>query len=584
MRLGGVSVSLSALLLCFCLIGSVVAQQSPPPTVAMYVSRRLGYLAQNAAFGAQVTEYLNINAMYPPKDEPNLCLYPKSLKNLTSNTQLNSTSAPIAFVIGESTVPGCTPEHQAMVALKIQKSVTSSLQYLIIYGNNASDNNALQILYPDSATGGSTSGGNSNYTDDAFANPNPDFSTLTILYVNYLTGVDIQQQFAFRSEWWNVDPHFGNTKNLGWSFFFRVGPYDSNPNATSSSGPTDSFYWFRIVLFTLLIVSPCCRAGYLWYAAGGRLQFRRDENGRIIGIQYIPPSRHWLTSGMIPSRLEHVSNTLTEEKFNQLPEISYVPRPGDEADGEHHRDRANDLEGNQGNDYEDEQNHGAPEQSFVLEFGTDFEKESAGDAHPPDVEEGVVSNETDETRADPSTSPGATRATARAFGLRTSSRFSRSTVNAPSSTLTTNCTMCSICIDDFEAGERLILLPKCQHAFHRDCIHPWLTERQGCCPLCKTDVFDEQVENNASNSGGNPDAEESAATSAAAEEQGSTQGQATDEAATTSAGIGGTSSSLPSAAANDSIYLNDNEDDVVESTNTRRTERVRERNDRRSNI
>jgi hypothetical protein len=54
--------------------------------------------------------------------------------------------------------------------------------------------------------------------------------------------------------------------------------------------------------------------------------------------------------------------------------------------------------------------------------------------------------------------------------------------------LSTTCTMCSICIDEFEAGERLTLLPRCQHAFHRDCIMPWLMERQGCCPLCKSNV------------------------------------------------------------------------------------------------
>lgn len=286
----------------------------------------------------------------------------------------------------------------------------------------------------------------------------------------------------------------------------------------------------------------------------------------------------------MPGRLEHVSNTLTEEKFNQLPVITYVPRPGDEADGEHHRDRANDLEDNHGNDDEDERNHGALEQNFVLESGTDSGKESAnaGDARPPDVEEGIPSHETDETRGDPSTSSVMTRATARALGLRTSSRFSRSTVNAASLTLTTSCTMCSICIDDFEAGERLILLPKCQHAFHRDCIHPWLTERQGCCPLCKTDVFNEDEENNASNSGGNTEAEESAATSAgaAAAEEGLPEGHAAAaEAATTSAATGGTSSSHPSAAANNSIYLNDNEEDVVEFTNQGR---VRDRDDRGS--
>ena len=54
----------------------------------------------------------------------------------------------------------------------------------------------------------------------------------------------------------------------------------------------------------------------------------------------------------------------------------------------------------------------------------------------------------------------------------------------------TTSTACAICIDEFETGERLTLLPKCKHAFHRECIHAWLIERQGCCPLCKTDVLD----------------------------------------------------------------------------------------------
>jgi hypothetical protein len=52
----------------------------------------------------------------------------------------------------------------------------------------------------------------------------------------------------------------------------------------------------------------------------------------------------------------------------------------------------------------------------------------------------------------------------------------------------TKSTICSICIDEFEPGEKLTVLPRCRHAFHKDCIHPWLTERQGCCPFCKTDV------------------------------------------------------------------------------------------------
>ena len=47
---------------------------------------------------------------------------------------------------------------------------------------------------------------------------------------------------------------------------------------------------------------------------------------------------------------------------------------------------------------------------------------------------------------------------------------------------TTTCTTCSICIEEFENGEKNRLLPLCGHSFHTDCILPWL-ERQGCCPL-----------------------------------------------------------------------------------------------------
>ena len=46
---------------------------------------------------------------------------------------------------------------------------------------------------------------------------------------------------------------------------------------------------------------------------------------------------------------------------------------------------------------------------------------------------------------------------------------------------------CAICIDDVLESEGTIRLP-CNHSFHKDCILPWLTERNGTCPLCKYDV------------------------------------------------------------------------------------------------
>eukprot|EP00814_Leptocylindrus_danicus_P008628 CAMPEP_0116005330 /NCGR_PEP_ID=MMETSP0321-20121206/1108_1 /TAXON_ID=163516 /ORGANISM="Leptocylindrus danicus var. danicus, Strain B650" /LENGTH=249 /DNA_ID=CAMNT_0003473751 /DNA_START=139 /DNA_END=888 /DNA_ORIENTATION=- len=51
-----------------------------------------------------------------------------------------------------------------------------------------------------------------------------------------------------------------------------------------------------------------------------------------------------------------------------------------------------------------------------------------------------------------------------------------------------SCTSCSVCLDEFVEGEVLCQLKPCGHLFHEGCIFPWLVQRSGNCPLCKTAV------------------------------------------------------------------------------------------------
>eukprot|EP00250_Pteridium_aquilinum_P012086 c20501_g1_i1 orf=58-1488(+) len=47
---------------------------------------------------------------------------------------------------------------------------------------------------------------------------------------------------------------------------------------------------------------------------------------------------------------------------------------------------------------------------------------------------------------------------------------------------------CAVCLCEFEAEDRLRLLPKCSHAFHMDCIDTWLLSHS-TCPLCRRSLL-----------------------------------------------------------------------------------------------
>lgn len=55
---------------------------------------------------------------------------------------------------------------------------------------------------------------------------------------------------------------------------------------------------------------------------------------------------------------------------------------------------------------------------------------------------------------------------------------------------------CAICIDEFQNYEHVILLPRCQHIYHIECIELWLLNRKSnICPLCKLEVLEQKNHN-----------------------------------------------------------------------------------------
>lgn len=53
--------------------------------------------------------------------------------------------------------------------------------------------------------------------------------------------------------------------------------------------------------------------------------------------------------------------------------------------------------------------------------------------------------------------------------------------------------VCPVCFVNFEAGENLTRVPVCKHAYHIECLVPWLTDHS-TCPTCRSIVRGQMIE------------------------------------------------------------------------------------------
>ncbi|RWR81340.1 RING-H2 finger protein ATL66-like protein [Cinnamomum micranthum f. kanehirae] len=52
---------------------------------------------------------------------------------------------------------------------------------------------------------------------------------------------------------------------------------------------------------------------------------------------------------------------------------------------------------------------------------------------------------------------------------------------------------CCICLSSFQKGEKVKVLPDCNHSFHPECVDMWLSH-QSSCPLCRASLHTCKVE------------------------------------------------------------------------------------------
>lgn len=267
-----------------------------------------GLPGRAAQFGGEIPRYDTFNIMLPPPPAPverepempeaatnstgnstkatkatpgppsipwaslSLCTYPESLRNLSEDAILarrNLYDAPIGLLASRG---NCSADQQTRMAIRLANQFFSNIKYLVIHGGQE-DGDALKVLYPD------------RYPPAAF------LDQMRVIYVNYRTAAYFHNLINESGVNYGQSPFFlDDPTNRNWLKIVALKPYYSANDWRSGGGGggSDTFYWFRILLFTVLILTPLCRAGYLWWSGGGRLHWRRNERGWIIGIQYIP--------------------------------------------------------------------------------------------------------------------------------------------------------------------------------------------------------------------------------------------------------------------------------------------------------
>ncbi|KAG7364030.1 ring finger domain containing protein [Nitzschia inconspicua] len=445
---------------------------------------------------------LVVNLMLPPEEYADLCTFPTQLlpsetdatdNNSSESTTSNTTSSsgdsrleslledaslpiglefsPVAFLVplqrnridSNSTDTGdCDVFTKIKVALQYQQHVFRDQQlWSVIFHSTHSDDNQ-----------GADEQDNLVYSmgipDELNSTDIPGLDSLILAFISHTTARSIedemqrsigvqyskqmQESLMVGQSGYFAPYHLFNQGNLDWIYLVNVelganvpspgeGSQNNKENGGHDLGDHD-FMQFHFVIFTIVFCFPFMLGVRLWWAAGGRIRVSRNERGWIIGLTHQSPTNN-LNTTTIPNGVNLAYRTsvpakikLTKEQVLALPVLKY--------------------EGS----------------SWSLE---NFDEHQNDDVVTSNLEPEYAVRDGAKIESTPH---GTTQKELR--GRRCSKVKKDGCFVIPLNTV------CSICIDDFQHGELVRLMPRCGHGFHTSCILPWLTERQSYCPFCKT--------------------------------------------------------------------------------------------------
>mmetsp|Transcript_7266 Transcript_7266/g.11150 ORF Transcript_7266/g.11150 Transcript_7266/m.11150 type:complete len:545 (-) Transcript_7266:133-1767(-) len=310
------------------------------------------------------------------------------------------------------------------------------VSHLILYDdNNEQNNNAAKTIRGD-----------------------PSIHTVGVTYIGTESGKNIVDRMNSISSKEHVSPHYGQDAFTAtrWSFSASLEEISPNGNTNDEGEDDQGFYvddgrfssntrsnresfvlpWLYLFIPVILML-PCLRTITLWTQGGGRLRWRRNVNGRITGIRILRPVPYWWAVVMSSTNDNQDGNANNRNKKLTKQQVENLPLVVYNGNN-HHTDGNNDDNNNNDDDDDDKEK---------------VEEEEEESKH--------AQNDNNDDNEEP--------------------------------------TVCSICIDEFLIGEKLRKLPRCGHLFHTECIMPWLTERNACCPLCKVNVLEGDDEDDSGN-------------------------------------------------------------------------------------